>query len=75
MLCSVVSLANDSHSEGPMRHNFKNWLINLLFSQNISIIIIIITSILSLLEKMLSIHLRFRCEVSTPFHGWCVVVL
>ena len=23
MLCSVVSLANDGHSEGPMRHNLK----------------------------------------------------
>ena len=27
---------NDGHCEGPMRHNFKNWLKNLLFSQNIN---------------------------------------
>ena len=38
MLCSVVSLANDGHCEGPMRHNYKNWLKNLLFSQNISML-------------------------------------
>ena len=38
MLCSVVSLANDGHSEGPMRHNLKIGQNFNKFPRNISIL-------------------------------------